>query len=59
MFNDFKMKHPDFICSYELYRQEVKKMNISFAQLGGEECFTCWHLKSIKKTVAMNTKLQV
>nr|CAI5858334.1 unnamed protein product [Callosobruchus analis] len=41
MFNDFKMKHPDFICSYELYRQEVKKMNISFAQLGGEECFTC------------------
>ena len=36
--------------SYELYRQAVTSMNISFANLGNEECFECkkfdLHLKS-------------
>lgn len=27
--------------SYELYRQEVAKLNISFTKLGHEECFDC------------------
>nr|CAI5832341.1 unnamed protein product [Callosobruchus analis] len=46
MFNDFKMKHPDFICSYELYRQEVKKMNISFAQLGAKNALHYYEHKT-------------
>lgn len=39
---DFKEKYPDFMCSYSLYRRVVtKEMNISFAQLGNEQCELC------------------
>ncbi len=39
---DFKEKHPDFVCSYALYRRVVtKEMNISLTQLGNEECELC------------------
>lgn len=41
MFNDYKAKNPNFQGSYEIYRQQVSKLNISFAQLGCEECFQC------------------
>lgn len=41
MYNDFKIKHPTFKCSYELYRRTVQEMNISFVKLGHEECFSC------------------
>ncbi len=41
MYELFKKKYPDVKCSYELYRQEVSHLNISFAKLGHEECFSC------------------
>ena len=41
MYDDFVAKHPDVQCSYSSYRAAVAKMNISFAQLGNEQCETC------------------
>ena len=41
MFEDFKTKHKDFKCSYELYRKEIQKMRISFTKLGEEGCEIC------------------
>lgn len=38
---DFLEKNPNYKISYELYRKEIKNMNISFALLGYEECWTC------------------
>lgn len=39
---DFKRQNPNFACSYALYRRIVtKEMNISFAQLGNEQCEFC------------------
>lgn len=50
MHKDFLEKNPKLKVSYELYRQAVASMNISFANLGNEECFECekynLHLKS-------------
>ncbi|XP_050307969.1 uncharacterized protein LOC126744555 [Anthonomus grandis grandis] len=50
MYKDFVEKNPMVKASYELYRQAVASMNISFANLGNEECFECekfnLHLKS-------------
>nr|CAH7733291.1 unnamed protein product [Callosobruchus chinensis] len=48
MHKDFMEKHPSIKISYELYRQAVASMNISFANLGNEECFECerFHLHS-------------
>ncbi|CAH1110446.1 unnamed protein product [Psylliodes chrysocephalus] len=41
MHNDFKEKFPNYSCSYDLYRTEVKKMNIAFTKLGNEDCEKC------------------
>lgn len=41
MYNDFKIKEPNVVFSYELYRKTLQKMNISFVKLGHEECFVC------------------
>ena len=41
MHKDFLKKYPDSHCSYNLYREEVAKLNISFKVLGVEECETC------------------
>ncbi|KAF2891416.1 hypothetical protein ILUMI_14757 [Ignelater luminosus] len=41
MYNDFKNKFPNLICSYDLYRQEVKKLNIAFTKLGNEASEKC------------------
>ena len=41
MHEDFLEKYPDSHCSYNLYREEVAKLNISFAVLGVEERETC------------------
>lgn len=41
MHEDFIEKCPDHRCSYELYRNVVKKMNISFTKLGHEQCEIC------------------
>lgn len=49
MYKDFKSKNPHFTGSYELYRKEVSSLNISFAQLGCEECFSCTAYKLHKK----------
>lgn len=40
MYKDFKNKYGDNF-SYELYRTVVADLNISFANLGHEECWTC------------------
>lgn len=45
MHEDFVKKYPDFKCSYDLYRSEVKKLNISFVKLGQEECEQCENFK--------------
>lgn len=41
MFSIFKKEYPNFKISYDLYRREVSKKNISFATLGNEECWLC------------------
>lgn len=41
MYKDFKEKNANLKLSYELYRKEIRAMNISFARLGNEECFEC------------------
>lgn len=41
MHKHFCTEYPDKEISYELYRQHLKKMNISFTRLGNEECETC------------------
>lgn len=41
MWSDFQEKNPDFKCSYDMYRQVLRKMNISFTKLGHEECESC------------------
>lgn len=41
MHKDFLQKYPDQKISYELYRNQIKSMNISFARLGNEECEVC------------------
>lgn len=49
---DFLKKYPNIHISYELYRQQVAEMNISFAVLGHEECWQCetfdLHFKNTK-----------
>ncbi|XP_022160539.1 uncharacterized protein LOC111026717 [Myzus persicae] len=40
-----KYPEPDFFISYAYYRDQVKKKNISFTQLGHEECEVCESLK--------------
>ena len=41
MYDDFKVKHPNFHCCYQTYRKVVVSMNISFTKLGEEQCETC------------------
>ena len=52
MHKDFFQKYPEFNVSYELYRQQVAEMNISFGVLGHEECWQCetfdLHSKNLK-----------
>lgn len=50
MYNNFLSKHPDYKCSYELYRNVVSNdMNISFTVLGNEECENCEEYINHKK----------
>ena len=41
MYDYFVAKHLDVQCSYSSYKADVAEMNISFAQLGNEQCETC------------------
>lgn len=45
MYNLYLSKYPGIKVSYDVYRVIVKKMNISFACLGNEECEVCALLK--------------
>lgn len=45
MHKDFLEKYPQNMCSYEVYRKVIKQKNISFAQLGHEECELCEEFK--------------
>lgn len=56
MYNDFKAKHPAINFSYYLYRDVVSKMNISFATLGHEECFTCAAFKNHESSTNHDSK---
>ncbi|CAG9773557.1 unnamed protein product [Ceutorhynchus assimilis] len=56
MYNDFKAKHPTINFSYYLYRDVVSKMNISFAALGHEECFTCAAFKNHESSTNHDSK---
>ncbi|GBP74606.1 hypothetical protein EVAR_49187_1 [Eumeta japonica] len=38
MYNDFREKYPSIKVSYDLYRKNIKSLNISFARRGGEDC---------------------
>lgn len=46
MYENFQKMTPRYKCSYEMYRKVVAAKNISFAQLGNEECYQCeqWKL---------------
>ena len=41
LFDDFKERHPEIKVSYDRYKKEVSRMNISFVKLGEEECEDC------------------
>jgi len=41
LFDDFKERHPEIKVSYDRYKKEVARMNISFVKLGEEECEDC------------------
>jgi hypothetical protein len=41
MHSDYTEKYPDTPCSYQYYCNVVKEENISFANLGNEECESC------------------
>jgi len=41
MYNDYLKSHSQNKCSYEVYRKMVKNSNISFTNLGHEECEQC------------------
>lgn len=56
MYNDFKAKHPTINFSYYLYRDVVSKMNISFAALGHEECFSCAVFKNHESSTNHDSK---
>ncbi|CAH1099364.1 unnamed protein product [Psylliodes chrysocephalus] len=44
LYNYFNSKHPN-TCPYEYYRKAIWSLNISFVQLGHEECEFCEHFK--------------
>ncbi|XP_074027344.1 uncharacterized protein [Leptinotarsa decemlineata] len=46
MYHDFVLKHPN-ICKVEVYRQVMKKMNISFRQPKSDACEECSSLRII------------
>ncbi|CAK1588934.1 unnamed protein product [Parnassius mnemosyne] len=41
MYKDFKQKNPNFKCGVELYRQNIKKLKISFHMPKGDSCVEC------------------
>ncbi|VVC98686.1 unnamed protein product [Leptidea sinapis] len=57
MHTDFNKLYPDLACSYEVYRRVVKKLNMSFAVLGNEECELCavYNVHSCEFNKASNT----
>ncbi|XP_063357626.1 uncharacterized protein LOC134660802 [Cydia amplana] len=54
MHDHFCKKYPQDPVSYELYRQVVKEMNISFTNLGNEECEVCESYQIHKKESSHN-----
>ncbi|KAJ8720663.1 hypothetical protein PYW08_006128 [Mythimna loreyi] len=41
MHEDFKRIHPNFRCGLEVYRQTIKRLNISFNMPKGDKCADC------------------
>lgn len=44
MYEDFIQKYGN-VCLYDHYRKNIRNLNISFVQLGHEECECCEHFK--------------
>ena len=49
MHADFLKSYPNNKICYDIYRQQLKKMNIGFGKLGEEECETCLEYDEHKK----------
>ncbi|VEN33902.1 unnamed protein product [Callosobruchus maculatus] len=59
MYKDFKLKYPNTDFSYELYRKIVTKdLNISFANLGNEECWECEEFAIHKKATSHDANVE-
>ena len=41
MLTDFQGKHPEYYCSYELYRKTLRETNIRFTKPQEDKCATC------------------
>lgn len=50
MHSDFNKKHPNAACSYDVYRNVVREVNISFTKLGHEQCEVCEIFKQHEHT---------
>ena len=53
MYNDYKTKAQNPVC-YETYRSQVAKMNISFVNLGEEECEVCTQCNQVHEHSEIN-----
>lgn len=55
MYDDFRSQYPDLKVSGEVYRKVVRKdLNISFANLGNEECENCSYFEQHDKNHVKN-----
>lgn len=50
MCKDFNKDNPNLQCSYDVYRNVLNELNISFAKLGHEECEMCESFKQHEHT---------
>nr|CAI5839646.1 unnamed protein product [Callosobruchus analis] len=59
MYKDFKQKYPNTDFSYESYRKIVTNdLNISFANLGNEECWECEEFEIHKKATSHEANVE-
>ena len=55
MYEDYKAQNPPRLCTYETYQKKNSDVNISFTNLGDEECERCktFEVHQKKKQVAV------
>lgn len=59
MHKHFCDTYPNKKVSYELHREHMKKMNISFTRLGNEECETCESYNLLKNETSHDVNKQI